>query len=196
MSSLQATSGDDSQESSSSSSDVITADEEEYEQPIDESIVNTYIGGPLDAFSRPTQVLSGDEVRRLPPAAVTPQFTVQHFAIPHGCNNKFMCDESCHTTMLYVQVLRGLYNCVHENAEDNYLAFYSSRLGGITLDPALMVVPMDDHLVHRGHAVFDTATMTQVLGQTGQFCDFAASFLVRHRGILEDTVMYSSAWYG
>lgn len=64
--------------------------------------------------------------------------------------------------MLYVQVLRGLYNCVHENAEDNYLAFYSSRLGGITLDPALMVVPMDDHLVHRGHAVFDTATMTQV----------------------------------
>ena len=42
------------------------------------------------------------------------------------------------------------------------MAFYSSRLGGITTDPALMVVPMDDHLVHRGHAVFDTATMTQV----------------------------------
>ena len=57
---------------SSSSSDVITADEEEYEQPIDESIVNTYIGGPLDAFSRPTQVLSGDEVRRLPPRSRHP----------------------------------------------------------------------------------------------------------------------------
>ena len=70
--------------------------------------------------------------------------------------------------MLYVQVLRGLYSCVHENAKDNYLAFYSSRLGGITLDPALMVVPMDDHLVHRGHAVFDTATMTQVLVQTAR----------------------------
>ena len=51
---------------------------------------------------------------------------------------------------------------MHENARANYLAFYSSRLGGITTDPALMVVPMDDHLVHRGHAVFDTATMTQV----------------------------------
>ena len=95
--------------------------------------------------------------------------------------------------MLYVQVLRGLYNCVHENAEDNYLAFYSSRLGGITLDPALMVVPMDDHLVHRGHAVFDTATMTQVLGQTGQFCGLTASFLVRHCGILDGTGMFSSA---
>lgn len=61
------------------------------------------------------------------------------------------------------QVLQGLYRCVHENAAENYLAFYSSRLGGITTDPALMVVPMDDHLVHRGHAVFDTATMTQVI---------------------------------
>ena len=193
VSSLQATSGDDSQEGSSSSSDVITADEEEYEQPIDESIVNTYIGGPLDAFSRPTQVLSGDEVRRLPLAAVTPQFTVQHFAIPHGYNDKLKRDESQHPTMLYVQVLRGLYNCVHENAEDNYLAFYSSRLGGITLDPALMVVPMDDHLVHRGHAVFDTATMTQVLAQTGQFCGLTASLLVRHCGILNGTGMFSSA---
>ena len=52
---------------------------------------------------------------------------------------------------------------MHENAAENYLAFYSSRLGGITTDPALMVVPMDDHLVHRGHAVFDTTTMTQVI---------------------------------
>ncbi|CAL5223376.1 g5881 [Coccomyxa viridis] len=75
--------------------------------------------GPRDSFSRPTQILTPEEV------------------------------------------LRGLYGCLHENARTNYLAFYSSRLGGITTDPALMVVPMDDHLVHRGHAVFDTATMTQ-----------------------------------
>lgn len=65
-----------------------------------------------------------------------------------------------------MQVLRGLYRCVHDNARANYLAFYSSRLGGITTDPALMVVPMDDHLVHRGHAVFDTAIMTQVACST------------------------------
>jgi 4-amino-4-deoxychorismate lyase len=36
-------------------------------------------------------------------------------------------------------------------------AMYSSALGGIVTDPALMVVPIDDHMVHRGHAVFDTA---------------------------------------
>jgi 4-amino-4-deoxychorismate lyase len=36
---------------------------------------------------------------------------------------------------------------------------YSSVLGGIVTDPALMVLPLDDHMVHRGHAVFDTATL-------------------------------------
>jgi 4-amino-4-deoxychorismate lyase len=38
-----------------------------------------------------------------------------------------------------------------------YAAFYSSQLGGIVTDPALMVVPFDDHMVHRGHGIFDTA---------------------------------------
>ncbi|KAF8409200.1 hypothetical protein HHK36_005274 [Tetracentron sinense] len=38
-----------------------------------------------------------------------------------------------------------------------YPAMYSSVFGGITLDPALMVIPIDDHMVHRGHGVFDTA---------------------------------------
>ena len=35
-------------------------------------------------------------------------------------------------------------------------AFYSSDAGGITTDRSLMVVPVDDHMVHRGHSVFDT----------------------------------------
>src|SRR6266545_8392842 len=39
----------------------------------------------------------------------------------------------------------------------NYSAFYSSQLGGIVTDPALMVIPFDDHMVHRGHGIFDTA---------------------------------------
>ena len=39
----------------------------------------------------------------------------------------------------------------------NYWAFYSSQLGGIVTDPALMVLPFDDHMVHRGHGIFDTA---------------------------------------
>ena len=38
-----------------------------------------------------------------------------------------------------------------------YWAFYSSQLGGVVTDPALMVIPFDDHIVHRGHGIFDTA---------------------------------------
>ena len=39
----------------------------------------------------------------------------------------------------------------------NYFSFYSSQMGGIVTDPALMVIPFDDHMVHRGHGIFDTA---------------------------------------
>jgi 4-amino-4-deoxychorismate lyase len=39
----------------------------------------------------------------------------------------------------------------------NYFSFYSSQLGGIVTDPSLMVLPFDDHMVHRGHGIFDTA---------------------------------------
>lgn len=37
----------------------------------------------------------------------------------------------------------------------NYLAMYSSWYGGIITDPALMMVPIDDHLVHRGDGIFE-----------------------------------------
>ncbi|PYN39868.1 MAG: hypothetical protein DMD95_23450 [Candidatus Rokuibacteriota bacterium] len=40
-----------------------------------------------------------------------------------------------------------------------FSAFYSSQLDGIVTDPALMVVPFDDHMVHRGHGIFDTAAI-------------------------------------
>ena len=43
----------------------------------------------------------------------------------------------------------------------DFVAFYSSVLGGIVTDPALMTVPMDEHIVHRGHAVFDTCNVSQ-----------------------------------
>ena len=36
-----------------------------------------------------------------------------------------------------------------------YLAMYSSWYGGIVKDPALMLIPIDDHLVHRGDGVFE-----------------------------------------
>jgi len=40
-------------------------------------------------------------------------------------------------------------------------AFYSSLLGGIVTDPALMFVPADDHLVHRGDGVFETIRVVE-----------------------------------
>jgi 4-amino-4-deoxychorismate lyase len=55
-------------------------------------------------------------------------------------------------------VVARLRQVVHDNAR-NFYAMYSSILGGIVTDPALMVLPLDDHMVHRGHAVFDTATL-------------------------------------
>jgi branched-chain amino acid aminotransferase len=36
-----------------------------------------------------------------------------------------------------------------------YLAMYSTQWKGFVIDPALMLIPADDHLVHRGDGVFD-----------------------------------------
>ena len=38
---------------------------------------------------------------------------------------------------------------------EEYYAFYSSWFGGIVKNPGLMLIPMDDHLVHRGDGVFE-----------------------------------------
>lgn len=48
-------------------------------------------------------------------------------------------------------------------SKQQYLAMYSSSFGGITTDPAAMVIPMDDHMVHRGHGIFDTAAIVDGL---------------------------------
>lgn len=37
----------------------------------------------------------------------------------------------------------------------NYLAMYSSVFGGVVTDPALMVVPVDDHVINRGDGIFE-----------------------------------------
>ena len=42
----------------------------------------------------------------------------------------------------------------------NYLAAYSSWLGGIITDPALWMLPFDDHMVHRGDGVFEVFKCT------------------------------------
>ena len=38
-----------------------------------------------------------------------------------------------------------------------YMAMYSTWFGGITTDPQVMMVPIDDHIVHRGDGVFEAA---------------------------------------
>ena len=40
--------------------------------------------------------------------------------------------------------------------QTQYYAMYSSVYEGIVTDPLLMMVPVDDHMVHRGDAVFET----------------------------------------
>ena len=42
-----------------------------------------------------------------------------------------------------------------EYAKNKYLAMYSTWLGGVVTEPALMSVPVDDHMVHRGDGVFE-----------------------------------------
>jgi 4-amino-4-deoxychorismate lyase len=54
-----------------------------------------------------------------------------------------------------LEALRGL----RARQPVKFHAFYSSQLGGIVTDPALMVLPFDDHMVHRGHGIFDTAAI-------------------------------------
>lgn len=39
---------------------------------------------------------------------------------------------------------------------DDILAFYDHRLGVLAPDPRLLLIPLDDHLVHRGDGVFET----------------------------------------
>jgi 4-amino-4-deoxychorismate lyase len=41
------------------------------------------------------------------------------------------------------------------NSKRMYRVMYSSLYGGFVTDPALMLVPIDDHLVHRGDGVFE-----------------------------------------
>ena len=57
-------------------------------------------------------------------------------------------------------VLDSLKN-LREAQQVDYSALYSSHLGGVVTDPALMVIPFDDHMVHRGHGIFDTAAIIE-----------------------------------
>lgn len=51
----------------------------------------------------------------------------------------------------FIQKIQSLKNPFFED----YYAFYSSWLGGITKNPNLMLLPIDDHMVHRGDGIFE-----------------------------------------
>ena len=59
------------------------------------------------------------------------------------------------------EAIDAFYASQHTAQRATYASFYSSELGGIITDPALMVIHADDHMVHRGHAVFDTAILVK-----------------------------------
>lgn len=44
---------------------------------------------------------------------------------------------------------------------ESYLSMYSSWYAGIVTDPALMLVPIDDHMVHRGDGIFEAFKCVQ-----------------------------------
>lgn len=58
-----------------------------------------------------------------------------------------------------VDLATGLKTLGQLQGNQTVVTFYSSVLGGITTERALFGVPIDDHMVHRGHAVFDTVTI-------------------------------------
>jgi len=53
------------------------------------------------------------------------------------------------------QYLKRMLDARRPGAEKIY-AFYEHRIGLICKDPRLMLLPLDDHLVHRGDGVFET----------------------------------------
>lgn len=55
----------------------------------------------------------------------------------------------------YDQYLQKLLAAPRPGAE-NFLAYYDHRVGAICTDPRLMLLPLDDHLAHRGDGIFET----------------------------------------
>lgn len=56
--------------------------------------------------------------------------------------------------------IRRLLEAPRPHAE-NILAFHEHRVGGICKDPRLLLVPLDDHLCHRGDGVFESIAYRQ-----------------------------------
>lgn len=66
-----------------------------------------------------------------------------------------------HWLLLLLQVLQLLADTIPEPAKANFGAFFSSELGGIVTEPGFMVVSIDDCMVQRGDAVFETVMLSE-----------------------------------
>ncbi|XP_039072208.1 D-amino-acid transaminase, chloroplastic-like isoform X2 [Hibiscus syriacus] len=76
-------------------------------------------------------------------------------SMEHGSEN----DVKVHVFSSSSELIGKLHEKWSPEQKKPYPAMYSSVVGGIILDPAMMVIPIDDHMVHRGHGVFDTAVI-------------------------------------
>lgn len=63
--------------------------------------------------------------------------------------------------MLLLQVVERVSTAVDPERAENYAAFYSSTYGGITTNPGLMFIPIDDHFVHKGHGVYENVLLKE-----------------------------------
>lgn len=66
------------------------------------------------------------------------------------------------TVLSYDEYLQRLLAAPRPGAE-NFLAYYDHRIGAICRDPRLMLLPLDDHLAHRGDGIFETVKYTDGL---------------------------------
>lgn len=61
----------------------------------------------------------------------------------------------CTPVLRPTEILERMCHAVKPKNCTQFKAFYSSELGGIITEPAFMIIHMDDHMVHRGHSVYD-----------------------------------------
>lgn len=83
-----------------------------------------------------------------------------------------------------IPILTGehLSKVLSEKPKLPYLAMYSSHFGGIIKDPKWMMLPIDDHIVHRGDGVFEAI---KFLGNKIYGCDEHLARLMRSAAAIE-----------
>jgi hypothetical protein len=63
--------------------------------------------------------------------------------------------------LLLLQVLQLLAENTPNPAQSHFGSFFSSELGGIVTEPGFMVVSIDDRMVNKGDAVYETVMLSE-----------------------------------